>query len=177
MQRQCSECKTIKPISSFRKRKRGKDGYSSKCTECQKIYDKQWYQKNPQRRKNILVCNKNADKRNREIVRDFLLDHSCVDCGESDIVVLEFDHVRSKKINSIGYLLTNARSEQSLRSEMEKCEVRCANCHRRKTSRENNSWRQVEGSTPSTGSNDDEYIDWGEIKTTICCTNNPHFGG
>ena len=36
--------------------------------------------------------------------------------------------------------------------------------------------QDVEGSTPSTGSND-EYIDWGEIKTIICCTDDPHFGG
>ena len=36
--------------------------------------------------------------------------------------------------------------------------------------------QDVEGSTPSIGSND-EYIDWGEIKTTICCTDDPHFGG
>ena len=37
--------------------------------------------------------------------------------------------------------------------------------------------QDVEGSTPSIGSNDDEYIDWGEIKTIICCTDDPHFGG
>ena len=36
--------------------------------------------------------------------------------------------------------------------------------------------QDVEGSTPSIGSND-EYVDWGEIKTVICCTDDPHFGG
>ena len=26
-------------------------------------------------------------------------------------------------------------------------------------------------------SHNDEYIDWGEIKTIICCTDDPYFGG
>lgn len=36
--------------------------------------------------------------------------------------------------------------------------------------------QDVEGSTPSIGSND-ENIDWGEFKTRVCCTDDPHFGG
>ena len=40
--------------------------------------------------------------------------------------------------------------------------------------------QRVEGSIPSTGSiltTEDENVDWGEIKTIICCTDDPHFGG
>jgi hypothetical protein len=35
----------------------------------------------------------------------------------------------------------------------------------------------VTGSSKGEPSHNDEYIDWGEIKTIICCTDDPHFGG
>lgn len=38
-----------------------------------------------------------ARKRNREYVDEFLKQNPCVDCGENDVVVLEFDHVRGVK--------------------------------------------------------------------------------
>jgi hypothetical protein len=57
-----------------------------------------------------------------------LAEHPCVDCGETDPVVLEFDHVRGKKkfnISGNAY----AKSDQELEKEIAKCEVRCRNCH------------------------------------------------
>jgi hypothetical protein len=57
-----------------------------------------------------------------------------VDCGETDPVVLEFDHVRDK-LKDIGYMVTVGFSWSAIQLEIEKCEVRCANCHRRKTAR------------------------------------------
>jgi hypothetical protein len=59
-----------------------------------------------------------------------------VDCGESDPAVLEFDHVSGKKTANISYLLGVVASWERLASEIQKCEVRCANCHRWKTARE-----------------------------------------
>ena len=63
---------------------------------------------------------------------DYLSKHTCIDCGESDIVVLEFDH-KSNKFKEIGKMVTGRCSLQRVILEIEKCEVRCANCHRRKT--------------------------------------------
>jgi len=61
----------------------------------------------------------------REERRKYLLNHPCVDCGESDPVVLTFDHRdQSKKKCRINSL-------HSLRYEAKKCDVRCANCHLR----------------------------------------------
>jgi hypothetical protein len=55
----------------------------------------------------------------------------CVDCGESDPVVLDFDHVFGKKTAKVTGLLGSGQGR--LINEAAKCEVRCANCHRRAT--------------------------------------------
>ncbi len=72
----------------------------------------------------------NSKIRNKEFVKDYLLNHPCVDCGNSDIRVLDFDHVKGNKVNNISNLVRNATSLNNIISEIEKCEIRCANCHR-----------------------------------------------
>lgn len=67
-------------------------------------------------------------------VHEYLDTHPCIDCGEDDIVVLEFDHRdRSDKSFTIGLHRRLVRSMQELIDEIVKCDIRCANCHRRKT--------------------------------------------
>lgn len=58
-----------------------------------------------------------------------------MDCGESDPVVLEFDHLREKR-DTISSLLRWQTSWPAIEREMSRCAVRCANCHRRKTALE-----------------------------------------
>jgi hypothetical protein len=72
---------------------------------------------------------------------EYFRTHPCVDCGEADAVVLEFDHLRDKSFDvaqSLPY-----RSWQSILDEIAKCEVVCANCHRRRTARRRGSLRAV----------------------------------
>jgi 5-methylcytosine-specific restriction endonuclease McrA len=66
-------------------------------------------------------------------VVDFLREHPCVDCGEDDPVVLEFDHLRDKKFSISEGL--QGRRWQDVLDEIAKCEVVCANCHRRRTAK------------------------------------------
>lgn len=70
----------------------------------------------------------------KEFLREYLLTHPCVDCGETDIIVLEFDHRpgTTKRFN-IGAHGQRNFSLSSVREEVGKCDVRCANCHRRAT--------------------------------------------
>ncbi len=76
----------------------------------------------------------------RRVLQDhalaWLRTHPCVDCGEVDVVVLDFDHVRGRKRDGIAQLIHLGVSTKTLDTEIAKCEVRCANCHRRKTARE-----------------------------------------
>jgi hypothetical protein len=62
--------------------------------------------------------------------------HACVDCGESDPMVLEFDHVEGEKRADVSRMISDYCSWALIMEEIAKCEVRCANCHRRKTARE-----------------------------------------
>lgn len=68
-------------------------------------------------------------------VHEYLLSHPCVDCGEPDPVVLEFDHVRGDKKANVKRMLAGTYSLDSVFTEIAKCEVRCANCHRRITAK------------------------------------------
>lgn len=55
----------------------------------------------------------------------------CVDCGTKEQVVLDLDHVRGKKVGNVSAML--AGPLHRLLAEIDKCETRCANCHRRVT--------------------------------------------
>lgn len=67
---------------------------------------------------------------------NYLSTHPCVDCGETDIRVLDFDHIDTvnKKAN-ISQLISRTNWKH-LKKEIAKCEVRCANCHRIKTAKQ-----------------------------------------
>jgi hypothetical protein len=65
---------------------------------------------------------------------DYLATHPCFDCGESDPIVLEFDHVRRQgKVAASAALIRRDASWRVIEAEIAKCVVRCANCHRRRT--------------------------------------------
>ncbi len=69
----------------------------------------------------------------RDKFNDYLNTLSCIDCGESDPIVLEFDHQVDKKFNiSRG---AGTMSFDKLMNEISKCEVVCANCHRKRTAK------------------------------------------
>ena len=56
--------------------------------------------------------------------------HPCVDCGEDNILILEFDHVRGKKTFGVCVMGNRIFTIETIQKEIDKCEVRCANCHR-----------------------------------------------
>ncbi len=84
------------------------------------------------------------NKRQKEVLIQYLFqklsNSKCVDCGEKDILVLDFDHIKEKEFN-IAVLFKKRCAIKTLEKELNKCEVRCANCHRRKTAKEIGSWK------------------------------------
>lgn len=135
----CIDCKIEKPLDEFN---RHKDGHQSRCRSCDNAKNREWYAKNKQ--KALLRVARNNERylqRGQDFVCDYLKNHPCVDCGESDIVVLEFDHVNGNKVNSIANLVKISGSIERLSDEIEKCEVVCANCHRRRTAKRGNFYK------------------------------------
>lgn len=75
---------------------------------------------------------------------DVLSTRSCVECGENDPIVLEFDHLdRTTKCDSIGNLIGRSRGWAKIQREIDKCQVLCSNCHKLKTVAENSTTTYV----------------------------------
>lgn len=70
---------------------------------------------------------------NRALLYEYVSQHPCALCGESDPAVLQFDHLRDK-VAVVSRMMDY--SWESILKEIEKCQVLCANCHARKTAKE-----------------------------------------
>lgn len=122
-------CKIEKEITCFHKNKTKKDGLNTICKSCRKEYHKNWYKNG--NRKYVVDKNTERKNKNREWVYKYLLKNPCIDCGEKDPIVLEFDHKRDKEFNISKGITTYGLSK--IKKEIEKCEVVCSNCHKRRT--------------------------------------------
>jgi hypothetical protein len=131
----CPWCGLGKRVEQFYFRDRAAGKRQSTCAECFTAYRRDHYRLNRaayiQRNSRILRV------RGREWLKrlwEYLLEHPCFDCGESDPVVLDCDHVdRATKRESVGFLARSGYPWATVLVELAKCEIRCANCHRRRT--------------------------------------------
>jgi hypothetical protein len=131
--RACTKCGEMKPLEAFPPVRRGEAKLQTWCRECFAAYGREYYRKNREAQKARLMRNvatTRADNRRRII--EYLRTHPCVDCGESDPVVLEFDHLNDNVADVSAYA-SSGRTWSRIQAEIDKCQVRCANCHRRKT--------------------------------------------
>jgi hypothetical protein len=140
--RKCYRCGELKAVDEFAWRRKGRGQRDSFCRPCRSAYGKEHYAANRQRYidQARVVKQRVALERTRYLIEYFVA-HPCVDCGDTDPVVLEFDHLRDKCFD-IGQKLA-VRRWTSILAEIEKCEVVCANCHRRRTARRRGTLRAV----------------------------------
>ena len=130
--RRCGRCGESKPVDEFAWRRRGRGQRDNYCRPCRSAYHREHYLAHRQkyidqaRRRKVAVTEENTKR-----IVEYLRAHPCVDCGERDIMVLEFDHQRDKSFNISHGLADKSWSQIEL--EIDKCEVVCANCHRRRT--------------------------------------------
>lgn len=131
----CCACKKNLPLEAFGVHSSKKDGLQHRCKVCRSSYMREWYSKDAEKnRGHIKRWNSKNKLLVREFVKNYLLAHPCVDCGEKDIIVLEFDHKsKDSKMFIIANGIQGGKSLAKIKEEIAKCEVRCANCHRRKT--------------------------------------------
>ena len=130
----CTLCKQDKPLNEFNKKNSSRDGLQNVCRSCNRVRSKRYYKENHDKhRVAVRERNKILKARNREYVANYLSTHPCVDCGNPDLRVLEFDHVSGDKIDGVGRLMSSGMSINVIQTEIDKCEVRCRNCHTIKT--------------------------------------------
>lgn len=140
--KRCASCKLLLNKNNFNwKFKNVK--LSSYCRECSRKYIRQHYLENRDYYLNKSIRRKKLVREQAyEYISTYLFEHPCVDCGEFDILVLEFDHKdRTSKVSEVSRIINSTGSISRLIVEISKCDVRCANCHRRKTAIENKSWK------------------------------------
>jgi len=89
--------------------RRGEEKRQSWCRDCFAEANGRNYQRNHEREKARLLAQTMRNRtENRLRMISFLQEHPCVDCSESDIVVLEFDHL-SGKTADVATLIADAR--------------------------------------------------------------------
>ncbi len=139
--KKCSKCGQIKQTNDYNFKNKNKGLYQSECRSCTRLFVKNHYNNNKDYYlKKTQARNLRVRKEMTDYIIRYLQNNPCVDCGETDLVVLEFDHNRSKftKIKAISSLVRASYPLRVVIDEIKKCEVRCANCHRRKTAKEFN---------------------------------------
>jgi hypothetical protein len=134
MNKYCPSCKATKDAEKeFHKNRTRADGYQRECKECKSKTNKRYYRAHStQQRKRVGDRNRRVRDEYKSRIFAYLSTHPCVDCGESDPIVLEFDHRDEKKME-VMTLVRRVYAWHIIVAEIEKCEVRCANCHRRVT--------------------------------------------
>jgi len=128
----CNRCLTEKPVAAFALNRSRPTGRQGECRSCRVAINAVSYLRgrdvqNPKR----AASRAQSLLRNQEWVLGYLGDRACVDCGNVDIRVLEFDHLRDK-LATISSLI-GSYTLKRIRAEVAKCDVVCANCHRIRT--------------------------------------------
>jgi hypothetical protein len=128
------------PLTEFNRRRAAVDGLQSRCRDCSRA----WYLENrDEHKKNVRLRNQRVRDDYRQRLGAYLLTHPCVDCGETDLRVLDFDHDDpSQKLDEVVRLAGFGIAWKRVEAEIAKCSVRCANCHRRRTAEMFGYWRE-----------------------------------
>lgn len=121
-------------LSLFGPNKAKRDGLQTHCRKCKKISQDKWYAENKD--KHI----KNVSIRRKQIVLEsytqsylYLKEHPCIECGETDLYLLQYDHNQGLKNQNISDLIANGIKWETILKEIELCQVLCIRCHRKKT--------------------------------------------
>ena len=133
----CPTCSTLKRAADFHLDKARRDGLGSQCKECKRVVQREWYVRNKTRHvANVARRRRAAETEMIKRILEYLNSNPCVDCGETHPVLLEFDHVRGEKVNSVCDLIRRGSGWAKIEFEISKCEVRCCRCHRLKTAKQ-----------------------------------------
>ena len=141
--KRCQKCHIEKDEEEYVWRFKALGKRDDICKSCRKIYNDQYF--NGPAKERHLQQVKERKQIAREVAREYILNylatHPCVECGESDIRVLEFHHIGDKE-QTISHMVAEGFSVDRIQRELDKCQVLCANCHRKLTIEERGWFRR-----------------------------------
>ena len=121
-------------------RSKSKDGLKPTCKSCDSAYHREYWKDFPERR---VIIKENLKKHKGQVAEKIVAhfkENPCAKCGETNILKLEFDHLRDKKFN-ISEGITLGFAWKRMEKEINKCQVLCVNCHAVKSAYQNNNWK------------------------------------
>jgi hypothetical protein len=124
--RRCGRCRHHLPTECFNRLGAGRQWW---CRACFAAY---FRARGDLHRRQSLTAKLARMQELREYVLEHLRRTPCTDCGERNPLVLEFDHIEDK-VASVAKLVSDGASKKVVDAEIARCEVVCANCHRRRT--------------------------------------------
>lgn len=125
----CSRCRKVKSIEEFNFRNKKLNIKHSYCRDCGKVFTRKHYKHN---KSQYLKRNLLAYKKRRNFVHQSK-SKPCADCGiEYPYYVMDFDH-REDEIKKYQLHQVARLKMETIESEIAKCDVVCANCHRERT--------------------------------------------
>src|SRR4051794_2706866 len=119
----CTRCGESKEAEAFGYRNVARGKRHRACKTCVAAYGRDHYARNRQ----IYITRSARNMRMRrqalkERIWLYLAKHPCVDCGEADALVLEFDHLDpANKLSEIYWLVQRTYAWNSILAEIERC--------------------------------------------------------
>ena len=131
----CYACNLEKPLTEFSFKNKTTKLYAAECKSCHKLYNQQWYQNNKALVKQRTRKSNKLYKENIYAVINKLKSVPCADCKHSfHPIAMDFDHLDSStKTDCVSHLIRLMKPLDVILTEVKKCEVVCAVCHRIRT--------------------------------------------
>lgn len=129
--KKCNTCQGVKELSCFTKDVTTPDGLYRTCMDCKRQKARARYKSSEKVRHAAQSRGKAVRDRNNVLTMGFKTACGCGVCGEnSHVGVLDFHHIDpTSKEFGIGGMIS--MSIDRIITEMRKCVVLCANCHRK----------------------------------------------
>lgn len=150
----CTRCKVEKPESEYFVRDKTTGRLHAQCKQCYQEHRQTYHSEHYKKYRGTYL---ERAKLRREKLRDdfheklfrYLSKKSCEVCGEADMRVLEFDHLKpADKLFNISQAVKRGYSWDETLAEIKKCRILCANCHKKHTANQFNWYKaKLDGGT------------------------------
>jgi DNA-directed RNA polymerase subunit M/transcription elongation factor TFIIS len=131
--KECTRCNELLPLEEFNKK--GSYRLQAQCKSCQREYQRTKYHENREdnAEKQRLAKKIRMDAIKADI-RKLKEETPCTDCKLFfKWYQIDFDHISGKKTTHVSEMVRQGSARWRIFSEIAKCEIVCANCHRERT--------------------------------------------